>query len=258
MYNFHRDKAKYFNIQYWVTVDYIIPFLGSDFKDKKVLEIGCAEAGVLKAFLDKGAIGTGIELSESRAALAKEFLKSDIDQGRASIINKNIYDIDPVSNPEMKYDYIILKDVIEHIPGQEHFIKKLHDLLLPNGKVFFAYPPWWMPFGGHQQICQSKFLSKLPWFHLLPKTLYKSILNAFNEPVEIINELMDIKSTGVTIEFISKQIEINKFKVTKEIHWLLNPIYVKKFNFKPLQSLLNIPYLRNVYCTAHYVLFERK
>lgn len=258
MYNFHKDKSKYFNIQYWVTEKYIIPFLGSDFQDKKVLEIGCAEAGVLKAFIDNGAIGTGIELSESRATLAKEFLKSDIDLGRATIINRNIYDIDPVSNPEMKYDYIILKDVIEHIPQQEKFIKKLHDLLLPNGKVFFAYPPWWMPFGGHQQICQNKFLSKLPWFHLLPMAIYKSILKAFNEPEGIINELMDIKSTGVTIEFIKRQIDSNEFKVVKEIHWLLNPIYVKKFSFKPLRSYFNIPYLRNIYCTAHYVLFERK
>ena len=30
------------------------------------MEIGCAEGGVLKAFLKRGCIGTGVELSESR------------------------------------------------------------------------------------------------------------------------------------------------------------------------------------------------
>lgn len=257
MYNFHSDKNRYFDIQYWVTKNYIIPFLNSDLNGKKVLEIGCGEAGVLKAFIDQGATGTGIELSASRAQLASQFLAEDIASKKASIINKNIYDIDPKVDADMRFDLIVLKDVIEHIPEQHRFIAKLHDLLLPGGWVFFAYPPWWMPFGGHQQICKNKFLSRLPWFHLLPASIYRAILKAFNEPQGVVDELMDIKSTGVTIEYIHHQIKANGFHVVKEIHWLLNPIYVKKFSFKPLRSLFNIPYLKNVYCTAHYVLFQK-
>lgn len=258
MYKFHSDKKKYFDIQHWVTDKFIIPFINIKIAGKKVLEIGCAEAGVLKAFIDKGAIGTGIELMESRAEIARNFLSEEIVEKKANIITKNIYDIDPVVHPDLKFDLILLKDVIEHIPQQEKFIAKLHDLLLPGGKVFFAYPPWWMPFGGHQQICYSKFLSRLPWFHLLPINVYKSILNLFNEPKAVVDELLDIKSTGVTIEFIKSQIDKNGFRVLKETHWLLNPIYVRKFNFTPLKSYINIPYLRNIYCTAHYVLFEKQ
>lgn len=257
MYNFHTDKKKYFDIQYWVTNNYIIPFIGENIEGKKVLEIGCAEAGVLKAFIDRGAVGTGIELSESRSEMAKAFLSNEISTHKAQIINKNIYDIDPVKNNDLKFDLIILKDVIEHIPKQEKFIEKLKDLLLPEGKVFFAYPPWWMPFGGHQQICNSRILSKLPWFHLLPKVIYKTILKLFKESDEVIKELMDIKSTGVIIEFIVNQIKKNNFKIIKQTHWLLNPIYIKKFNFNPIKSLINIPYVKNIYCTAHYILFEK-
>jgi SAM-dependent methyltransferase len=258
MYEFHQNKSRYFEITNWVTSNYVIPFIKIDASIKlKVCEIGCGEAGVLKAFLDLGHHGTGIELMEARAIQAKENLANEIEQGRAEVINKNIYDIDPIKEPNMKFDLIVLKDVIEHIPNQEVFVKKIHDILLPKGQVFFGYPPWWMPFGGHQQICQSKILSKLPWVHLLPKSLYKSIIKIFGEPQSIIDELMDIKSTGITIERMHHIITANGFKIVDQKYWLTNPIYVKKFNISPLISRINIPYLRNFYVTAHYVLFER-
>jgi SAM-dependent methyltransferase len=242
----------------WVTQNYVIPFIGiENYADLKVCEVGCGEAGVLKAFLDKGCNGTGIELVDARAALASANLKSEIELGRASVINKNIYDID-TSDQQFKYDLIVLKDVIEHIPNQEIFIPKLKELLRPGGKVFFGYPPWWMPFGGHQQIGKNKFLSKLPWIHLLPRFLYRGILNIFGEPKYVIDELMDIKSTGITIDRMHSILKANDFKIIKETHWLLNPIYLRKFSFKPLKSFINIPYLRNFYVTAHYILFEPK
>ncbi len=257
MYEFHQNKSRYFEITNWVTKNYVIPFLKLDPNKKlKVCEIGCGEAGVLKAFIDAGNSGVGIELVEARANQAKENLSDDIAAGAVSIINKNVYDIDTAKNPELKFDLIVLKDVIEHIPNQAVFIKKLHDLLLPGGRVFFGYPPWWMPFGGHQQICASKILSKLPWFHLLPKFLYKAIVKSFGERDAVINELMDIKDTGITIERMHKIIEENGFKIIEQKYWLTNPIYVKKFNISPFASKINIPYLRNFYVTAHYVVFE--
>ncbi len=256
MYEFHQNKSRYFEMTYWVALHYVIPFVNLNPNVKlKICEIGCGEAGVLKAFLDQGHSGVGIELIESRATLAKQHLASEIEQGRAEIINKNIYDIDPGKDPHLKFDLIVLKDVIEHIPDQARFVKKIHDILLPGGKVFFGYPPWWMPFGGHQQVCKSKLLSKLPWFHLLPQGLYKSILKIFGESEATIIDLMEIKSTGITIEKMHSIIHSGGFKIEKETHWLINPIYVKKFNFKPLKSKLNIPYLRNFYTTAHYILF---
>ncbi|MBK8828056.1 MAG: class I SAM-dependent methyltransferase [Saprospiraceae bacterium] len=151
MFDFHKDKQRYFNIQKAVTEEDVIPFLEKQIGsciNKRVLEVGCAEAGVLKAFLDKGNTGIGIELAESRFVLARQFLDEDIKQGKADIINKNIYDVkDPASELNGLFDIIILKDVIEHIHDQGKFIQLLRGFLAPDGVVFFAYPPWWMPFG---------------------------------------------------------------------------------------------------------------
>ncbi len=263
MYSFHEDKKRYFEMQKSVTEKDVIPYLKPFLPpNANVLEIGCAEAGVLKAFIDQGHYGVGIELNKHRATLAQQFLKDDIQEGRGLIINKNIYDIiDPEKEISVLFDIIVLKDVIEHIPDQNKFISTLHKFLKPEGYVFFAYPPWWMPFGGHQQICSHKILRVLPWFHLLPMSIYVNILKICGEQPGTINELQDIKKTGVIIEDIKNHIHSNNFGIKKETYWLINPIYSQKFGLKPRKLanfLTKIPYLRNFYTSAHYVVFGLK
>ena len=74
MYDFHGNKSRYFEIQQWVTENYIIPFLQIPQNQKlHVLEVGCGEAGVLKAFIEAGHTGVGIELSNTRVEMASAF-----------------------------------------------------------------------------------------------------------------------------------------------------------------------------------------
>src|SRR5690606_28158848 len=98
------------------------------------------------------------------------------------------------------FDLIILKDAIEHIPDQEKFIPYLKNFLKKEGQIFFGFPPWYMPFGGHQQVCQNKIASVLPYYHILPKPMYKGVLKMFGESEPVINELLEIKDTQITIE----------------------------------------------------------
>ncbi len=160
MYEFHSDKVRYFDIQYRVTKEYILPFIEEHVPGKKwnrVLEIGCAEAGVLKCFLEEGAFCTGIELSPSRLENAEKFHAGALKEGRIEFVNRNIFDIDPENDLGGRYDLVILKDVIEHIPGQKEFMHQLPSFLNEGGFIFFAFPPWQMPYGGHQQVCRNKF-----------------------------------------------------------------------------------------------------
>ena len=69
MFEFHKDKSRYFNMQRQVTLTDVIPFVEAvvgKLHGKRVLEIGCAEAGVLKAFIDHGNTGAGVERSQYR------------------------------------------------------------------------------------------------------------------------------------------------------------------------------------------------
>ncbi len=263
MYEFHSDKNRYFQWQYDVSKNWVVPFIELDNTIRagsKVLEIGCGEAGVLKAFLDMGCVGVGIELNENRVRLANSFLAEDINQGKVKIISSNIYDIDPIRDAH-QYDLIILKDVIEHIFDQEKFLKKLSQFLLPGGRVFFGFPPWQMPFGGHQQICTSKILKVLPYFHLLPKPIYRGIIKMTKERPSQLKELLEIKDTGISIERFESIVKKTGFDTIQHQHFLINPIYEKKFGLKPKKQLwpiTKIPYLRNFLTTAVYYLIKQK
>ena len=263
MYEFHKDKERYFDIQYRVAKEYILPFIQQQVPGKKfdrVLEIGCAEAGVLKCFLEEGAFCTGIELSPSRIATAEQYHADALKAGRIEFVNRNVFDIDPENDLGGRYDLIILKDVIEHIPGQKEFMHHLHSFLKPEGIIFFAFPPWQMPFGGHQQIAKNKLLSHLPYYHMLPMSMYQLLLRMFGESKITIDELEEIKETGISIERFEKCLRSAKFKVIAVKHYLVNPIYSYKFKLKPrVQSKIisSIPYLRDFVTSCSYYVVRR-
>ncbi len=262
MFEFHKDKERYFNMQYVNSKEYIIPFIEQFIdlgKKQDILEIGCAEAGVLKAFTDKGHQCLGIELSPERVKIAESFMAEELAAGKIAFMSKNIYDIDVDKDLETKFDLIILKDVIEHIHDQAKFMSFLHKFLKPNGKIFFGFPPWQMPFGGHQQVAKSKILSALPYYHMLPRPIYKVILKAFGESPQKVENMLEIKDTGISIERFEKILKKEKYKTLKRQLYLINPIYKYKFGVsarKQLGLISAIPVLRNFLSTCAYYIIE--
>ena len=264
MYGFHKEKKRYFDYQYRTARDYIIPFVDpvrpvSEMSD--VLEIGCAEAGVLKAFREHGCRCLGIDLAGWRLKTAQAFHDELELPGEISFSKRNLYDIDPDSEEGFKFDLIILKDVIEHIPEQEKFIPVLASFLKPGGVIFFGFPPWYMPFGGHQQICSSPLLRKLPYWHLLPGSVYRAILNRYEAVEDSRNDLFDIKETGISIERFERIVKRSGFSISRRKFWLLNPIYKYKFGKGPIgQAKIAgaLPWVRNFITTAAYYLISKE
>ena len=53
--------------QYWFGQNFLYDYINYDsLEGKRILEIGCAEAGLLKFFNHKGAVCSGLELSDTR------------------------------------------------------------------------------------------------------------------------------------------------------------------------------------------------
>lgn len=264
MFEFHQDKRTYFDYQHRTAKEYILPYVRQHHPlpaGSKVLEIGCGEAGVLKAFLEENCRCVGIELHESRIETAVSFMPEPVASGQLQLIARNIYDIDPEKELDFRFDLIILKDVIEHIPDQDRFMHFLQAFLAPGGVVFFAFPPWYMPFGGHQQICRNKWLSKLPYYHLLPAALYHQVLRWGGETAQTIQELQEIKDTGISIERFEQILRKRNYAVLQRKIFLINPIYQFKFGWAPRTQnalLSNLPYVRDFLSTAVYFLVTKK
>ncbi len=266
MFDFHADTRVYFDYQTANATKYVIPFIERTFPlpaGARVLEIGCGEGGVLRAFMEKGCVGVGVELVENRAENAKQFLQEFIDKGVCQIFSKNIYDVQDVAE-ELggTFDLIVMKDVIEHIPDQKKLLATLRNFLKPNGCIYAGFPPWQMPFGGHQQICQkSRFLAKLPYYHLLPAFLYAWILRRGGESEAIVKDLLEVKSTGISIERFERISRQNNYSLQDNIHYFTNPIYEYKFGWKPRHQyavIRWIPYFRNFLTSCVYYLIKKE
>lgn len=257
--DFHGDKDRYFRMQRDNAAEYVIPFIEAVKPVEagmRVLEIGCAEGGVLLAFLERGCEGIGVELQPSRVRSANAYLKDHIERSDCRVINKNIYDADFLSEYKGYFDLIILKDVIEHIPEQEKVMPHIKSLLRPGGHVFFGFPPWMMPFGGHQQIASSK-IAKVPYYHLLPRGVYKWFLKRFGESDKTIEELLEIWDTGISLERFERIAKKTGYSFDNKQLYLINPIYKFKFNKRPRKQaglIAAIPWFRNYVTTCAYYL----
>jgi SAM-dependent methyltransferase len=264
-YDFHQDHAFYLSFLAENTRKSIIPFvqpaLPVAIENARILELGCGEGGNLRPFAEAGAHCTGIDLNAVKIAEGKVLMADLVQSGHMRLFAEDIF------NPEIEQQFtgqfhlIILKDVIEHIPNKDKALLQMRKFLTEGGLLFIGWPPWRMPFGGHQQIAQAPLLKKLPWFHLLPKSLYISLLKAFSEPKEVIDELAEIHDYRVSIAQMNRLYKQTGFEMARELHYLINPIYEHKFGLKTREQLPFIkalPWIRDFFTTSCYYLLKKK
>lgn len=262
MHERHTNKLLYFQEQGITTSKHVIPYINEVMKidaNTSVLEIGCGEGGNLEPFVAMGCKCRGVDINERKINIGNEKF-AEIHPGKdVKLLFNNIYNL--TAEDLGQYDLIMLRDVIEHLPNQNEFMAHMKQFLTPNGKAFFGFPPWFMPFGGHQQTCKNKWASKLPYYHILPKPIYRGILRAFGESDRTIESLMEIYDTRITIERYNRILKNNNYKIDKRTYWFINPNYETKFGLKPRKKipiLGDIPYLRNFTITCYYSVISDK
>ena len=254
----HLDHKLRFDQQVENSASYVLPFIEETKKITpgiNILEVGTAEGGVLVPFMKLGCYCVGVDLNPDRIVLANDFSAQEVKNGKMLFLLQNIYEDAFLNKYKGFFDVIILKDVIEHVPEQEKFIPYLKNFLRPGGQIFFGFPPWYMPFGGHQQVCRKKWASVLPYYHILPRFMYKGILKLAGEDEGVIRELMEIKDTQITIERFERIAKASGLKILNKQPYLINPIYKYKFGLKPRKQvapLMWIPYFRDFVTTCVY------
>jgi SAM-dependent methyltransferase len=253
----HRNRIQYFEEQAYTTTNHVIPFI-SNYRNiepgMRVLEVGCGEGGNLKPFLEIGCKTTGIDLACNKIELARSFFAAHPHKENLTLICNDIYKTDP---PDSGFDLIIMRDVIEHIHNQQLFMSFIKSFLREGGLFFLAFPPWQNPFGGHQQVCRNRILSRLPYFHLLPQWLYRLLLKLGGESNGTIESLLEVRETRLSVERFMRIVKETGYQVISRRFYFINPNYEVKFNLKPVRqaSLVSaIPVLRNFVTTSVYCL----
>jgi SAM-dependent methyltransferase len=264
----HTNRAQYFEEQATTTRRYVIPFIEAYMKvgpETRVLEIGCGEGGNLIPFLERGCKEVrGIDLAAWKIHNGELFLtdwaeqQKDPNTPRAQLSCINIYDAKPEEWGQ--FDLIFARDTLEHIHDQEAFMAFIRSFLKPTGKFFLGFPPWQNPFGGHQQMCESRVLSKLPYFHLLPRRAYAGLMRLFGETEGRIESLLEIEETRITIERFESIARRTRYRILQRNLYTINPNYEVKFGLKPRIApgiLSRLKWVRNFFITTNYYLLER-
>lgn len=250
----HIDRDRYFEEQAQTTRKYYIPYIkqmtGS--LPLNVLEVGCGEGGNLLPFAEQGCEVVGVDISAMRIRQARTFFSRRNRQG--AFIASDIFRLKEL---EKHFSLILIHDVIEHIDDKARFLSDMQRYLSVGGVIFLAFPAWQMPFGGHQQIARGRIVSHLPFIHLLPRVLYRRILQMGGEDEDTIKELLSIKETKCTVEMIRDMLRQTGYEVIDRQLFFINPHYEVKFGLTPRKlgkAISALPYVRNFFSTTCFYL----
>ncbi len=243
---------KHFYEQKEYTKNYILPYLQKyipDFYKCSVLEVGCAEGGLMDVLMEIGIHVVGVEISKERADTAK--LKND----RLKIYVGDITDYSLPTKIEEKFDVIIMREVIEHVHDKYTAFDNLDAMLKDNGYLFISFPPKYSPFAGHQQIAKS-FLKIIPYLHLLPKKLLKGLASILSEKYDYVDEIKLHYSTGMSINGFEYLCAYKNFQPVKKELFLFRPIYSLRFGL-PRLKLPGIPIIRECITFGYETLLKK-
>lgn len=186
--------------------------------------------------------------------LNKTFLKQANSKVKELKLNeKLVFKIEDALNMSFennKFDFIILSDVLEHIPNTMKLLDECYRVLKKWWKILFDFAPYYHYFWHH--IWDT---IQIPWIHLITTEkfrikLYKSSLNGFIDKDKRIDLRIwfnqDNKESFTYLNKISrKQFEqiIESFKSKNpNINININYFMLKNFNF-----FSKIPLLREIF-----------
>lgn len=231
----YRTKRN-FRMQYRLAKHTLIPWLearGVLPRPASVIEIGCAEGGVIAAFVERGttvAAGTDIAgrlLTDISVPIAEK-LGLDITYSEHDVIGE-----DPLPQWRGAFDVVLLRDVIEHLDDTTAALQNIAKLLKPGGVVLLTFPPYTSAFGGHQQLLGT-FLGSLPWVHMLPKSWFKGIVKR-GDPLNA-EEVMRLHRIRLSADQVLRAGTAAGLKPIDQRYFLLRPVFRWKYQ-KPIPTI---------------------
>lgn len=239
-----------FRMQYRLAVHTLIPWLerlNALPQRASVCEIGCAEGGVLDAFVQHGAgfaLGTDImaPLLEEVSTPIAQALDLDV----SFVHHDVIYDAIPEAWQE-RFDVVVLRDVIEHLDDAAVALRNIARIMRPGGVILITFPPYLSAYGGHQQLLGTA-LGSLPWVHLLPRSIFFWMIDqgdSMNQ--EELRRLHRIRCSASQILHDAKNAGLS---LVDERYFGLRPVFRWKYN-KPIPTLeltplKNLPLVRTL------------
>ena len=190
---FNSWKEYYHQYQSTLASSYYIPFLLNndiELDNRDILEIGCGNGGFIGAFGKYSDRCVGFDLKDL-----------EWENENVRYYNLNVFDENLTEKIESKFDLIILRDVIEHLDNKmmDSLFDQIKLLSKENTVILITFPPFYSPFGLHQQVLLNNFLKFIPYLSLLPKGLVKFLTRSKSHKRENVEELLSLYDSKTSI-----------------------------------------------------------
>ena len=213
-----------------------VPMMG-----KKVLDVGCGDGGFTAAMAEAGATCTGVEV--------RDFGWENTDTN-LRFIQQDILADDALSVLGDNYDIIILRDVIEHIPleSKHQFMAVLRKFISGEGIILMTFPPFYSPFGLHQQTFLKSILKKLPYLGWIPASILDILLKMLGESDQARANVKEIRGCRMTLRNYKKMVRQLNYSIDNEKYYLIRPSHELRYGWKLRESwFARIPILREIF-----------
>jgi 2-polyprenyl-3-methyl-5-hydroxy-6-metoxy-1,4-benzoquinol methylase len=200
--------------------------ISHDLSGKRVLEVGCGSGGILVPFTEVGAEVIGIDFDDT-------YMEAGRKRG-LNLIDQSIYEF----RAENKFDLIILKDVLEHLPDLNLVLQRLKSLLSETGNVYIQVPTFeGLEFLGYQndflryfQNAHIVHFSEASLNYVFAKngfdTVYSDVngLAVFRHKIGSPNVSFDFENErNISLKRIVNILNRRRKVITKERIWKLLP-----------------------------------
>ncbi len=241
----------YYQYQYTLAKEHYIPYLISNdvsLSNISIIDVGCGNGGFISAFPNTSK-KTGVEI--------KKFPWKNVKNRTFQVHNILTQDN---SSFIKKYDLVIIRDVIEHIDlkYKEEFMDTIKNFLKENGKILVTFPPYFSPFGMHQQALMKSFLKKIPFLSLLPLSSIRILCSIF-EDKDTLKDLEEIARSRMTIKNFNSIVKSLNLKIYNEEYFLVRPSHEIRYGFKMKRACFSqVPLLRELFVLGTSYIIQKK
>lgn len=210
----------------------IIPFLSQQLErgldGMEVLDIGCGSGGILSAFVETGALCTGIDRNESRIAFAQASALGEKRSPRFIL-----GDVLHTPLPSGSFDLVLLIEVVEHLQDLDSVerVLRLAGQLVSSrrGWILVTFPPYRSPFGGHQAGWPKRIY--LPWIHLLPRPILRLLA-----PSAYV-DYVDTQLNRITLSAFEQCVDRCDLTVEHRALYFSRPEYAIRYGVRPIPQI---------------------